>query len=62
MTSKDYLSQEEIDALLRQSESINSSEPAEKTVDDFLTELEQDALGRLVTLHLVARQQHYPRY
>lgn len=62
MTSKDYLSQEEIDALLRQSESINSSEPAEKTVDDFLTELEQDALGRLVTLHLVARQQPYPRY
>lgn len=62
MTSKDYLSQEEIDALLRQSESINSSEPAEKTVDDFLTELEQDALGRLVTLHLVARQQPCPRY
>ncbi|NMI02508.1 flagellar motor switch phosphatase FliY [Paenibacillus sp. SZ31] len=47
MTSKDYLSQEEIDALLRQSESINSSEPAEKTVDDYLTELEQDALGEI---------------
>ncbi|WP_145329769.1 flagellar motor switch phosphatase FliY [Paenibacillus xylanexedens] len=47
MTSKDYLSQEEIDALLRQSESISSSEPAEKTVDDFLTELEQDALGEI---------------
>ncbi|WFR61820.1 flagellar motor switch phosphatase FliY [Paenibacillus amylolyticus] len=47
MTSKDYLSQEEIDALLRQSESINNSEPAEKTVDDFLTELEQDALGEI---------------
>lgn len=47
MTSKDYLSQEEIDALLRQSESINSSEPTEKTVDDFLTELEQDALGEI---------------
>jgi len=47
LTSKDYLSQEEIDALLRQSESINSSEPAEKTVDDFLTELEQDALGEI---------------
>ncbi|KQY83127.1 flagellar motor switch protein FliN [Paenibacillus sp. Root52] len=47
MTSKDYLSQDEIDALLRQSESINSSEPAEKTVDDFLTELEQDALGEI---------------
>lgn len=62
MTSKDYLSQEEIDALLRQSESMNSSEPAEKTVDDFLTELEQDALGRLVTLHLVVRRQLCPRY
>ncbi|UPK46232.1 flagellar motor switch phosphatase FliY [Paenibacillus pabuli] len=47
MTSKDYLSQEEIDALLRQSESMNSSEPAEKTVDDFLTDLEQDALGEI---------------
>lgn len=47
MTSKDYLSQEEIDALLRQSESIASSEPAQKTVDDFLTELEQDALGEI---------------
>ncbi|PYE52190.1 flagellar motor switch phosphatase FliY [Paenibacillus barcinonensis] len=47
MTSKDYLSQEEIDALLRQSESITSSEPAQKTVDDFLTELEQDALGEI---------------
>ncbi|WP_427051537.1 flagellar motor switch phosphatase FliY [Paenibacillus sp. TC-CSREp1] len=47
MTSKDYLSQEEIDALLRQSESLTSSEPAQKTVDDFLTELEQDALGEI---------------
>jgi len=47
LTSKDYLSQEEIDALLRQSESMNSSEPAEKTVDDFLTDLEQDALGEI---------------
>jgi len=47
LTSKDYLSQEEIDALLRQSESMNSSEPAVKTVDDFLTELEQDALGEI---------------
>lgn len=61
MTSKDYLSQEEIDALLRQSESIASSEPAQKTVDDFLTELEQDALGRLATLHLAVRQRRCPR-
>lgn len=47
MTSKDYLSQEEIDALLRQSESMNSSEPLPKTVDDYLTDLEQDALGEI---------------
>ncbi|CAI6031852.1 hypothetical protein PAECIP112173_00667 [Paenibacillus sp. JJ-100] len=47
MTSKDYLSQEEIDALLRQSEPESDSEPAQKTVDDFLTELEQDALGEI---------------
>lgn len=47
MTSKDYLSQDEIDALLKQSESIGSSDPAEKTVDDFLTALEQDALGEI---------------
>jgi len=47
LTSKDYLSQEEIDALLRQSESMNSSEPLPKTVDDYLTDLEQDALGEI---------------
>ncbi|MEY8745015.1 flagellar motor switch phosphatase FliY [Paenibacillus tundrae] len=47
MTSKDYLSQDEIDALLKQSESMGSSDPAEKTVDDFLTALEQDALGEI---------------
>lgn len=46
MTSKDYLSQEEIDALLRQS-AEGSSAPAEKTVDDFLTPFEQDALGEI---------------
>lgn len=62
MTSKDYLSQEEIDALLRQSESISSSEPAEKTVDDFLTELEQDALGRLVTSLLAVLRLRCPHY
>ncbi|THF81257.1 flagellar motor switch phosphatase FliY [Cohnella fermenti] len=51
MTSKDYLSQEEIDALLRQSSS--SDEPAESsagkpaTIDDYLTPLEQDALGEI---------------
>ncbi|SFS48055.1 flagellar motor switch phosphatase FliY [Paenibacillus sp. 453mf] len=47
MTSKDYLSQEEIDALLKQSESISSGEPVVKTVDDYLTPLEQDALGEI---------------
>lgn len=46
MTSKDYLSQEEIDALLHQSEETDST-PAGKTVDDFLTSLEQDALGEI---------------
>ncbi|MCR8656261.1 flagellar motor switch phosphatase FliY [Paenibacillus endoradicis] len=53
MTSKDYLSQEEIDALLRQS----SSEPEETAVvteatsevllESFLTSMEQDALGEI---------------
>ncbi|MFD3260933.1 flagellar motor switch phosphatase FliY [Paenibacillus lentus] len=44
MTSKDYLSQEEIDALLKQA---NSDTPSEPTVDDYLTPLEQDALGEI---------------
>ena len=46
MTSKDYLSQEEIDALLRQS-AEGSLAPQAKTVDDFLTPFEQDALGEI---------------
>ncbi|WP_149466314.1 flagellar motor switch phosphatase FliY [Paenibacillus antarcticus] len=46
MTSKDYLSQEEIDALLRQSDSDSPAEPIE-TVDDYLIPLEQDALGEI---------------
>ncbi len=46
MTSKDYLSQEEIDALLRQSDSDSSVEIIE-TVDDYLIPLEQDALGEI---------------
>ncbi|GIO41824.1 flagellar motor switch phosphatase FliY [Paenibacillus apis] len=45
MTSKDYLSQEEIDALLKQS--MSDPAPAEKTVSDYLTPLEQDALGEI---------------
>ncbi|MDU5951013.1 MAG: flagellar motor switch phosphatase FliY, partial [Paenibacillus macerans] len=44
MTSKDYLSQEEIDALLKQANQETASEP---TVDDVLTPLEQDALGEI---------------
>jgi len=46
MTSKDYLSQEEIDALLRQSDSDSPAETIE-TVDDYLIPLEQDALGEI---------------
>ncbi|MBW5444565.1 flagellar motor switch phosphatase FliY [Cohnella sp. CFH 77786] len=53
MTSKDYLSQEEIDALLRQS---SGEEPeaassfgfdGELSLDDLLTPIEQDALGEI---------------
>ncbi|AWB44305.1 flagellar motor switch phosphatase FliY [Paenibacillus sp. CAA11] len=44
MTSKDYLSQEEIDALLKQAGGQETSEPS---VDDYLTALEQDALGEI---------------
>ncbi|MNH77538.1 Flagellar motor switch protein FliN [compost metagenome] len=44
MTSKDYLSQEEIDALLKQAGQSGSEE---KTVDDYLSALEQDALGEI---------------
>ncbi|KWX75592.1 flagellar motor switch phosphatase FliY [Paenibacillus jilunlii] len=46
MTSKDYLSQEEIDALLKQS-AEGPIAPSTKTVDDFLTPFEQDALGEI---------------
>ncbi|MNW30505.1 Flagellar motor switch protein FliN [compost metagenome] len=44
MTSKDYLSQEEIDALLKQADPETAAEP---TVSDYLTPLEQDALGEI---------------
>ncbi|MFD0587575.1 flagellar motor switch phosphatase FliY [Paenibacillus sp. GCM10027627] len=50
MTSKDYLSQEEIDALLRQSsnELDDVQSPAnEVQLSDFLSSLEQDALGEI---------------
>ncbi|GGG80715.1 flagellar motor switch phosphatase FliY [Paenibacillus radicis (ex Gao et al. 2016)] len=50
MTSKDYLSQEEIDALLKQSSGESETEQpvAENAVlSDFLTPIEQDALGEI---------------
>ncbi len=51
MTSnKDYLSQEEIDALLRQTaddSSDASSSSLTPTVEDYLSSLEQDALGEI---------------
>jgi len=49
MTSKDYLSQEEIDALLRQSsgESEPASASGQETADSQLNELEADALGEI---------------
>ncbi|MCM3625940.1 flagellar motor switch phosphatase FliY [Paenibacillus glycanilyticus] len=50
MTSKDYLSQEEIDALLNQTASdlasAQSSAP-EYQLSDFLSSIEQDALGEI---------------
>lgn len=50
MTSKDYLSQEEIDALLNQSsggEDAPAAAEASQSIDDYLTPLEQDALGEI---------------
>jgi flagellar motor switch protein FliN/FliY len=51
MTSKDYLSQEEIDALLRQTSedfgSTESSDNGSPNVDDYLSPIEQDALGEI---------------
>jgi flagellar motor switch protein FliN/FliY len=50
MTSKDYLSQEEIDALLRQSS--NEPDPVQSSdtgaqLSDFLSDMEQSALGEI---------------
>lgn len=47
MTSKDYLSQEEIDALLKQTEMASTASPSVLSVDEVLTPLEQDALGEI---------------
>jgi flagellar motor switch protein FliN len=47
--NKDYLSQEEIDALLRQSsdDAGTASAPEEPAVQDYLSDMEQDALGEI---------------
>ncbi|TBL77737.1 flagellar motor switch phosphatase FliY [Paenibacillus thalictri] len=47
--NKDYLSQEEIDALLRQTSDDSSGDSSffGLTVDNYLTSLEQDALGEI---------------
>jgi flagellar motor switch protein FliN/FliY len=50
MTSKDYLSQEEIDALLRQSSSEQEPEQLSEVgtqLSDFLSDMEQSALGEI---------------
>ncbi len=51
MTNKDYLSQEEIDALLKQSaddpSDTDNSSGGYPSVDDYLNSLEQDALGEI---------------
>jgi flagellar motor switch protein FliN/FliY len=51
MTSKDYLSQEEIDALLRQSSDgfppAPSATNGEEQISQYLTSMEQDALGEI---------------
>ncbi|MCI3919015.1 flagellar motor switch phosphatase FliY [Paenibacillus sp. TRM 82003] len=56
MTNKDYLSQEEIDALLRQSSDSSDDDGAGGgaggggsmlSLDDYLTPMEQDALGEI---------------
>lgn len=47
MTNNDYLSQEEIDALLRQSSEDSASEPSAADIESNLSMLEQDALGEI---------------
>ncbi|WEK56180.1 MAG: flagellar motor switch phosphatase FliY [Candidatus Cohnella colombiensis] len=52
MTSKDYLSQEEIDALLRSSsdagdEGTESTSSGALSINDYLSAMEQDALGEI---------------
>ncbi|WP_199617975.1 flagellar motor switch phosphatase FliY [Paenibacillus alkalitolerans] len=52
MTNKDYLSQEEIDALLRQSSELSDADMyadagSSPSLDELLTEMERDALGEI---------------
>lgn len=48
MNSRDMLSQEEIDALLRQNNlDVNDDEEAHLDIRDYLSEIEQDALGEI---------------
>ena len=47
MTSKDYLSQEEIDALLRQTNEWFNEPSGGPDVNDYLDPIEQDALGEI---------------
>jgi len=50
MTSKDYLSQEEIDALLRQSSNepeVVGASSDDVVLDNYLSSIEQDALGEI---------------
>ncbi|MDF2651374.1 MAG: fliY [Paenibacillus sp.] len=48
--NKDYLSQEEIDALLRQTVEDPLDFSGEANVDDYLTPIEQDALGEIANI------------
>ena len=43
----DMLSQEEIDALLRMGDTDEEEEPEQLNVTDYLTDMEQDALGEI---------------
>jgi flagellar motor switch protein FliN len=65
MMSDDMLSQDEIDALLRGSaldEDLTSRETDVPPVDDYFSEIEKDALGKLETSRLGVRQQLFLPY
>ena len=62
--NRDYLSQEEIDALLRQSseDSSVSSFHGPPQVEDYLSPSNKMHLGKLVILHSAVRRQRYRHY